>query len=218
MPPRAEPPVRCSSTPKTCRPCAPPGSRRWPPPMSPDHGVPVIPGPAGPAAGGPGPGGTVPVGGGDMPGGPRPGEGVPVAGDDLALVAAKFGAALRAAGVPADPGRRERFAGAVSVARPVTISGLYLCALATLVASKEHIETLRRVFEAIFGGLPDVPVIGGEPSASGPPDAAQGPPASRDILREAGRGGQSHIIRSATDQAEAAGEGDEHLPGDEELS
>src|SRR5215470_7138997 len=173
MPPRAGPPVRCSSTPKTCRPCAPPGSRRWPPPMSPDHGVPVIPGPAGPEPGGPGPGGTVPdgpgpgatvpVGGGDVPGVPWPGEGAPVPGDDLALVAAKFGAALRAAGVPADPGRCERFAGAVSVARPVTISGLYLCALATLVASKDHIETLRRVFEVVFGGRPDVPVAGNDP-------------------------------------------------------
>ena len=57
-------------------------------------------------------------------------------GDDLALIAARFGAELRAAGVPADPGRCERFAGAVAVARPVTVSGLYLCALATLVASK----------------------------------------------------------------------------------
>jgi len=186
--------------------------------MSPDNGVPVIPGPAGPAPGGPRPGGTVPVGGGDVPGVPWPGEGAPVPGDDLALVAAKFGAALRAAGVPADPGRCERFAGAVSVARPVTISGLYLCALATLVASKEHIETLRRVFEAIFGGLPDVPVIGGEPSASGPPDAAQGPPPAGDILREAARAAQSHIIRSATDQPEPAADGDDHLPGDEELS
>ena len=39
--------------------------------------------------------------------------------DDLALVAARFGAALRAAGVPADPGRCERFARAVTVARPL---------------------------------------------------------------------------------------------------
>ena len=108
--------------------------------MSPDNGVPVIPGP----------GQRVPV----------PGQGVPVPGDDLALVAARFGAALRAAGVPADPGRCERFASAVTVARPVTVSGLYLCALATLVASQDHIETLRRVFEAVFGGLPDVLVAG----------------------------------------------------------
>jgi hypothetical protein len=104
------------------------------------------------------------------------------------------------------------------VARPVTVSGLYLCALATLVASKEHIETLRRVFEAIFGGLPDVPVIGGEPPVPGPPDAAQGPPPGGDILREAARAAQSHVIRSATDQPDPAMNGDEDLPGEEELS
>ena len=40
--------------------------------------------------------------------------------DDLALTAARFGTALRAAGMPADPGRCERFARAVTVARPAT--------------------------------------------------------------------------------------------------
>ena len=102
----------------------------------------------------------MPLPGEGVPAVPLPGEKVPIPGEDLALVAAKFGAALRAAGVPADPGRCERFASAVTVARPVTVSGLYLCALATLVASKDHIETLRRVFEAIFGGQPDVLVTG----------------------------------------------------------
>ena len=36
---------------------------------------------------------------------PGPGGAVVTAGDDLALIAARFGAELRAAGVPADPGR-----------------------------------------------------------------------------------------------------------------
>ena len=54
-------------------------------------------------------------------------------GSGLALpIAARFGAELRAAGVPADPGRCERFAGAVAMARPVTVSRdarpiIYLC-------------------------------------------------------------------------------------------
>ena len=104
--------------------------------MNPDRGAPAPPGAGGTAL--------------------EPGE------DDLALVAARFGAALRAAGVPADPGRCERFAWAVTVARPVTASGLYLCALATLVASKDQIETLRRVFDAVFGGPPGT-------AAPGPP-------------------------------------------------
>ena len=152
-----------------------------------------------------------------VPGDGMPGEGVPVPGDDLALVAARFGAALRTAGVPADPGRCERFASAVTVARPVTVSGLYLCALATLVASKDHIETLRRVFEAIFGGLPDVPATESGPPVPGPPGAAQGPQPSADILREAAHAAQSHTIRPAIGQQEPAMGGDEDLSGDEPL-
>src|SRR5215813_6544138 len=150
--------------------------------MSPDDGVPVVPeAPAGVA----GAGGGVAGAGGGAPVVPPGGRMLVVPGDDLALVAARFGAALRAAGVPADPGRCERFASAVTVARPVTVSGLYLCALATLVASKDHIETLQRVFEAIFGGLPDVPAIGSEPPAAGPPETTRGATPAADILREA---------------------------------
>src|SRR5215471_11867728 len=159
--------------------------------MSPDNGVPAV---------------------------PLPAEGMPVPGDDLALVAARFGAALRAAGVPADPGRCERFAHAVTVARPVTLSGLYLCALATLVASKDHIETLRRVFEVVFGGRPDVPVAGNDPPVPGRPGVPPGPPPAADILREAARAAQSHIIRPATDDQEPAMGGEEDSSGDEQLS
>ena len=174
--------------------------------MSPDNGVPVVPGPGEGALAPSGERVLVPSGEGML--GP----------DDLALLVARFGAALRVAGVPADPGRCERFAGAVAVARPVTVSGLYLCALATLVASKDHIETLRRVFEAIFGGLPDVPVTGGEPPVPGPPGAAQSPPPAADILREAAHAAQSHTILSAADQQEPAAGEDENSPGDEALS
>src|SRR5215831_3601805 len=119
-PPRARPPVRCSSTPKTCRRCARPGSRHSPLPMSPDNGVPAAPSPR---EGLSVPGEGAPVAGARVP---LPGEVAPAPGDDLALVAARFGAALRAAGVPADLGRCERFASAVTVARPITVSGLYL--------------------------------------------------------------------------------------------
>src|SRR5213594_3296649 len=73
--------------------------------------------------------------------------------DDLALTAAQFGAALRTAGVPADPGRCERFARAVTVARPTTGRALYLCALATLISSQAQIEALDRVFGAMFGSV-----------------------------------------------------------------
>ena len=48
--------------------------------------------------------------------------------NDLAEVAARFGAALRLAGLPVGPGRCERFAAAVTLARPQTPRALYLCA------------------------------------------------------------------------------------------
>ena len=129
----------------------------------------------------------------------------PVPREDLALLAARFGAALRAAGVPADPGRCERFARAVTVARPVTLPGLYLCALATLVASREHIATLRRVFDAVFAGVPDLPPAGYGPPV--PPDPEQAGPAAADILRDAARAAQAHAIRplAAGEEPVAAG-------------
>ncbi len=72
---------------------------------------------------------------------------------DLADVSARFGAALRAAGLPVGPGRCERFAAAVNVVRPTTASSLYLCALATLVSGKDEAQVLRRVFDQVFGRL-----------------------------------------------------------------
>lgn len=72
--------------------------------------------------------------------------------DDLAEVAARFGTALRQAGLPVGPGRCERFAAAVTLARPRTPRALYWCAAATLVSSQAHIATLEMVFNAVFGG------------------------------------------------------------------
>jgi uncharacterized protein len=111
--------------------------------------------------------------------------------EDLALVAARFGAALRAAGVPADPGRCERFARAVTVARPPTLQGLYLCALATLASSQDHIETLRRVFRDVFGGPGDLPA-GSEPQPSGLPGGHPGTSQLGDVLREAAQAARAH--------------------------
>jgi hypothetical protein len=94
--------------------------------------------------------------------------------DDLALTAARFGAALRDAGVPADPGRCERFARALAVARPDRPRGVYLCALATLIAKREHIETLQRVFATTFGGLGEPPGEQAEDQAAGTRAAPRG--------------------------------------------
>jgi uncharacterized protein with von Willebrand factor type A (vWA) domain len=92
---------------------------------------------------------------------------------DLAEVSARFGAALRSVGLPVGPGRCERFAAAVTVARPATPRALYLCALTTLVSSKDHALVLRAVFDQVFGGLatdadaePDLAGFGGLPDLS----------------------------------------------------
>ena len=95
--------------------------------------------------------------------------------DDLALTAARFGTALRAAGVPADPGRCQRFARAVTVARPATGRALYLCALATLISSsgadrgtgpgvRRDVRRPRR--RGGPAGRPAIPGRAGRPAAS----------------------------------------------------
>ena len=129
----------------------------------------------------------------DRPGPDRSGTGSHANGDrvpaDLALIAARLGAELRDAGVPADPGRCERFARAVPVARPVIRYELYLCALATFASGPEQTETVQRVFGDLFGGV-------GGPAAGQPgPDAPDLPgppprPSSDDLLAEAARAAQ----------------------------
>jgi uncharacterized protein with von Willebrand factor type A (vWA) domain len=118
---------------------------------------------------------------------------------DLAEVSARFGAALREAGLPVGPGRCERFAAAVTVARPTTPRALYLCALTTLVSSRDHALILRAVFDQVFGGLaadagaePDLAGFGGLPDLS--PEhllanvakVARQHPADRNESRDAG--------------------------------
>jgi uncharacterized protein with von Willebrand factor type A (vWA) domain len=131
----------------------------------------------------------------ELPRADRPGNGNQAnengAPADLALIAARLGTELRDAGVPADPGRCERFARAVPVARPATRYELYLCALATFASGPEQTQTVRRVFGDLFGGV-------GGPAAGQPgPDAPDLPgplprPAADDLLAEAARAAQEH--------------------------
>ena len=125
---------------------------------------------------------------------------------DLALVAARFGVALCAAGVPADPGRCERFARAVTVARPATLHDLYLCALATVVASQGHIETLKRVFWDMFGGPEDLAPAGGDP-LSGLPGGHPRTSQAADLLRDAAEAARAHAGQAAPPQPERPGRG-----------
>ena len=110
--------------------------------------------------------------------------------DDLAEVAARFGAALRLAGLPVGPGRCERFAAAVTLARPRTPRSLHLCALATLVSSKAHAEVLEAVFAQVFGGLADPADQRGDAgSASAAGRTARTP---EDLLAQAARAARTH--------------------------
>jgi uncharacterized protein with von Willebrand factor type A (vWA) domain len=116
---------------------------------------------------------------------------------DVATVTAQFGAALHEAGVPADPGRCERFARAVSVMRPGTLRELHACGLATLVSGPEQIEIYDRIFAAAFGarrlavvpGASIPPVTGsGAPPGGTPPSAASVPTAGPALELRSGDG------------------------------
>ena len=110
--------------------------------------------------------------------------------EDLAEVAARFGAALRQAGLPVGPGRCERFAAAVTLARPQTPRALYWCAATTLVSSQAHIATLELVFNAVFGGLADGRDEQSETALSVLPSPTPG-----DMLASAARAARDHVGR-----------------------
>ena len=119
-----------------------------------------------------------------------PGADTAAALGDLAEVTARFGAALRLAGLPVGPGRCERFASAVTVARPRTQRSLYLCALATLVSSKDHALILKAVFNQVFGDLGDPAGQPGGPSSAGLPD--QRASSTEDLLARAATAAKLH--------------------------
>lgn len=96
---------------------------------------------------------------------------------DLAVLAARFAAALRRAGLPVGPDRAERFARAVCVVEPAGVRQLYWCALSTLTTDPAQREILDPVFRAVFEGLVDPadfrgqlepPLLAAEPAAPAP--------------------------------------------------
>jgi uncharacterized protein with von Willebrand factor type A (vWA) domain len=130
-------------------------------------------------------------------------------GSDLAEVSARFGAALRDAGLPVGPGRCERFAAAVTVARPDTPRALYLCALATLVSSKDHALILRAVFNQVFGELAGT---GATETAPGEDAAAPPAPATRspeDLLADAAQAARLHATLVRAEREIRADEADQ---------
>src|SRR5215469_6740740 len=132
----------------------------------------------------------------------------PAIADDLAALAARFGAALRLAGLPVGPGRSERFAAAVALVRPPNRSELFNCALATLVSSKDQVDILRAVFTDIFGPLEQAGLPAGLP---GPPMSPADPPdlQAQQAGAADGAGTLLDIISTAADNADAAGPDDD---------
>lgn len=74
---------------------------------------------------------------------------------DLAALAALLAARLRAAGVPVTAERAGRFAAAVTLAAPATLSELYWLARVTLVGEHSYLDLFGRVFSEVFGGFVD---------------------------------------------------------------
>jgi uncharacterized protein len=129
---------------------------------------------------------------------------------DLAAVAARLGAALRRAGLPVGPGRCERFAAAVTLARPDSQRALYLCALATLVSGRDQIQVLEAVFGQLFGGLADPAERRGQTAPALAMPSARTP---EDLLARAAEAAKAHV--SGTDTA--AGESEEGADPGREL-
>lgn len=87
---------------------------------------------------------------------------------DLPAIAAAFGHALHAAGVPVTPERSARFATAVTLAKPDTTNELYWIGRVTLLTTHDQAEVYDRVFQQVFRGLVDFADFRGD-SANPPP-------------------------------------------------
>ena len=110
------------------------------------------------------------------------GQRLPVA--DVAGLASVFGAALRAAGIPAGPDRSQRFAEALTVMGATSLADVHACALATMVADPSQIDTFERVFASMFSvpapmpGRPSPTVMAPQQGMSPDPSADPAPSSS----------------------------------------
>ncbi len=106
--------------------------------------------------------------------------GVRLVKPDLAAVVARFSALLHAAGIPVTPERAGRWAAAVALVPPVTLSELYWLARVTLVAEQSQLAIFDRVFAQVFEGMADPADFRGDapPPASAQGETRPGPPGS----------------------------------------
>jgi uncharacterized protein with von Willebrand factor type A (vWA) domain len=120
---------------------------------------------------------------------------------DLAALAVTLGDRLRRAGLPITPERSGRFARAVALVGPITVTELYWLARVTLVGRQEDVAAFDRIFGQVFGGWPEAvprglaastPPVPVRPAAGGrrAPAAARvaplGTPGSAGVGRTAG--------------------------------
>jgi uncharacterized protein with von Willebrand factor type A (vWA) domain len=135
--------------------------------------------------------------------------------EDLAAVAAAFGAVLRRAGLPVGPGRSERFAAAVTLVKPVTTEELLDCALATLVSSKDQAETLRAVFAEVFGAAAGEALAADGEAAE--LERGKQPPEAQD-LANAASAARMHLTVVSVAADDSAGNEDSGDEPDQEIS
>jgi len=90
---------------------------------------------------------------------------------DVASLAARFSAQLRASGVPTTTTQAIRFASAVQAGAAASLTDLYWTARVTLVVDRADLPIFERVFSQVFRGLLDPGALGesrGDPNAPQP--------------------------------------------------
>ena len=100
-----------------------------------------------------------------------PGWPVPETRPDLAAVAAAFGQALHAAGVPVTPERSARFAESVLLASPHTTHEAYWLGRVTLLSSYTQVPVYDATFDQIFRGYFEITNDMGAAAPAAPPAA-----------------------------------------------
>jgi uncharacterized protein len=91
---------------------------------------------------------------------------------DLPAIVAAFGHVLHQAGVPVTPERSARFARAVVLAEPATLTELAALGRTTLLSSHEQIEVFDRVFAQVFRGIVDYAEFRSDSAEAPPPSSS----------------------------------------------
>lgn len=113
--------------------------------------------------------------------------GLPV--PELPQIAAAFGHLLHAAGVPVTPERSARFAVAITLAEPQSLTQLYWLGRVNLITAHDQIDIYDRVFAQIFRGIIDMADFRGDSANQAPPAAA---PTGERMPGDPNRGGESN--------------------------